>query len=238
MPDALFAHPRLALVYDTFDGERDDLAAYVAIADKLGARRVLDVGCGTGSLAVQLATKGRTVVGIDPAAASLAMARTKDPRGRVTWQLGDATQLPDMDADLVTMTGNVAQVFLGDDDWTHTLLSIRKALRPGGHLVFETRRPERRAWTEWDAHVTKNVPAIGDVELRREVTAVRLPFVSFHCVFRFLADGAVLTSDTTLRFRSREEVAFTLKDNGFTVLDVRQAPDRPDREFVFIARRD
>lgn len=48
MPDAIFAHPRLAPVYDAFDGDRDDLTAYLNIADELRADRVLDIGCGTG----------------------------------------------------------------------------------------------------------------------------------------------------------------------------------------------
>ena len=60
MPDAIFAHPRLAQIYDAFDGPRDDLAAYVAIAEELGADRILDVGCGTGCLALLLARTGRT----------------------------------------------------------------------------------------------------------------------------------------------------------------------------------
>src|SRR5947209_19815088 len=80
MPDAIFAHPRLAPVYDAFDGPRDDLPAYLAIAQELPADRVLDVGCGTGSLAIALARAGRTVVAVDPAAASLDVARAKDKR--------------------------------------------------------------------------------------------------------------------------------------------------------------
>ncbi|HJY71073.1 MAG TPA: methyltransferase domain-containing protein, partial [Streptosporangiaceae bacterium] len=88
MPDAIFAHPRLARVYDTFDGPRDDLAAYVAVAGELGADRVLDVGCGTGSLAIALAGTGRSVTGVDPAAASLDVARSKDGSAAVTWVHG------------------------------------------------------------------------------------------------------------------------------------------------------
>ena len=58
VPDAIFAHHRLAQVYDAFDGPRDDLPAYLAIAGELGADRVLDVGCGTGCLALLLAAAG------------------------------------------------------------------------------------------------------------------------------------------------------------------------------------
>lgn len=240
MPDAIFAHPRLAPVYDAFDGERDDLPAYLDLVDELGADRVLDVGCGTGCLAVLLAERGRTVVGVDPAEASLEVARAKDRAGDITWVHGDATTLPALDADLAVMTGNVAQVFLTDGDWARTLGGIHGALRSGGHLVFETRRPERRAWEDWAADtaaVRVEVPGVGAVERRTEVTDVRLPFVSFRCTYRFLGDGTVLTSDSTLRFRGGDEVETSLLAHGYRVLDVREAPDRPGREFVFVAER-
>jgi SAM-dependent methyltransferase len=240
VPDAIFAHPRLAPIYDAFDGDRDDLAAYLGIADELGADRVLDVGCGTGCLAVLLAESGRTVMGVDPAGTSLEVAKSKDATGRITWVHGDATAVPACGADLAVMTGNVAQVFLTDEDWALALQDICAALRLGGYLVFETRRPERRAWEEWAAdagQVILDIPGIGSVEQRYEVTDVSLPFVSFRYTYRFLADGAVVTSDSTLRFRARDEVESSLITYGYRVLDVREAPDRPGREFVFIAER-
>lgn len=210
---------------------------------------MLDVGCGTGCLAILLADSGRTVVGVDPAEASLDVARSKDPGGRITWVHGDArlmvefaasTTAPGAGFDLAVMTGNVAQVFLTDDDWARALRGVHAALRPGGHLVFETRRPERRAWAEWAADtapLTLDVPGIGPVERRLEVTDVSLPLVSFRYIYRFLTDGAVLTSDSTLRFRERDELERSMADGGYRVLDVRQAPDRPEREFVFVAQR-
>ncbi|MFC0505223.1 class I SAM-dependent methyltransferase [Micromonospora costi] len=240
MPDAIFAHPLLARVYDAFDGGRDDLDAYLAIAGELPTELVLDVGCGTGSLAILLAGRGYRVVGVDPAEASLQVAKVKDQAERVRWIHGDATALPALDADLATMTGNVAQVFLTDDDWAQTLRGIGAALRPNGRLVFETRRPERRAWLEWAADVdpvTRDVPGLGPVERRLEVTDVSLPFVSFRYTYRFLTDGVVVTSDSTLRFRGRDEVESSLAANGYRVLGVREAPDRPGREFVFVAER-
>ena len=240
MSDAIFAHPRLASVYDAFDGPRDDLAAYVGIAGELGAGRVLDVGCGTGCLALLLAGTGRTVVGVDPAAASLEVARSKDGSAAVTWIQGDAAGIPAVGADLAVMTGNVAQVFIADEDWMQVLRFIGGALRPLGYLVFETRRPERRAWEDWAADtgpVTLDIPGTGPVEQRREVTMVDLPLVSFRYTYTFLADGAVITSDSTLRFRGRDEVESSLAAQRYRVLDVREAPDRPGREFVFIAQR-
>lgn len=239
MPDAIFAHPRLAAVYDAFDGHRDDLNSYLALVGELSADIVLDVGCGTGSLAVLLAAGGRTVVAVDPAEASLEIAEAKDRAAKVRWIHGDATALPPLNADLAMMTGNVAQVFLADDEWGQTLRGIGAALRPGGHLAFETRRPEYRAWQEWAADtgpVTLDVPGSGIVEQRREVTQVSMPFVSFRYTYRF-DDGAVITSDSTLRFRSREEVESSLAAHGYRVVEVRDAPDRPGREFVFIAER-
>jgi hypothetical protein len=78
---------------------------------------------------------------------------------------------------------------------------------------------------------------IGSVEQRSEVTGVRFPFVSVRGTYTFGADGAVIVSDSTLRFRSRDELESSLVSQGYRVLDVRQAPDRPGREFVFIAER-
>lgn len=240
MPDPIFAHPRLAPIYDALEVGRDDLTAYLDIVDELGADRVLDVGCGTGCLAILMAESGRTVVGVDPAEASLEVAKSKDRGGKITWVHGDVTAVPTTDIDLAVMTGNVAQVFLTDDEWIRTLRGVRAALRPDGYLVFETRRPERRAWDEWAAEagqVTVDIPEVGRVERHFEVTDVSLPFVSFRYVYRFLSDGSVVTSDSTLRFRSRVEVETSLVAHGYRVLDVREAPDRPGREFVFIAQR-
>ncbi|GAA4590131.1 SAM-dependent methyltransferase [Actinoplanes octamycinicus] len=342
MPDALFAHPRLALVYDAFDADRGDLTAYLRMVDEFGAGTVLDVGCGTGTLAGLLAARGLAVIGADPAAASLGVARRKQeaagqeqetprheqetprqeqeaarqqqqaapqeqarqqqqapqqeqarqqqqapqqeqarqeqqaPRqeqaarqeqqaarqgqvtargerepargkaagSRVEWLHAGAGELPTVwgdriPVDLALMTGNVAQVFVTEDEWVAALRGIRAVLRSGGHLIFESRRPEFRDWERWPAEnvtTTLDVPGVGAVERRFTLGEVRLPLVSFRYEYRFLADGAVLTSDSTLCFRSREEIEESLAGAGFDVLEVRDAPDRPGRENVFVAR--
>ena len=240
MPDAIFAEPRLAEIYDYVDSDRSDLDAYLATVDEFEVRSVLDLGCGTGTFACLLAERDRVVTGVDPAAASIDVARRKPHADRVSWLVGDAGSLPPLQVDLVTMTGNVAQVFLGDEEWTETLRAARSSLGPGGRLVFETRDPARQAWLRWTSEqslVSVDIPRIGPVRTWEDLTDVQLPLVSFRSTVVFEADGATLTSDSTLRFRQGDEIRESLEATGFVVDEVRDAPDRPGREFVFVARR-
>ena len=209
MVDALFAERRLAEVYDPLDPDRGDLDAYAAMVDEFGAGSLLDIGCGTGTFACLLARRGLTVTAVDPAQASLEIARAKPGADRVRWVRGYATDLPPLQVDLVTMTGNVAQVFLTDEEWAATLDAAYAALRPGGRLVFETRDPAARAWLEWDRERSSRrtvIPGVGAVRTWEDLLEV---------------------SGELVRFGS----------TGYVVDEVRQAPDRPGRELVFVARR-
>ena len=240
VPDRVFDEPRLASIYDQLDADRSDLEVYVSIVHELGARSVVDIGCGTGALACLLADEGLDVVGVDPAEAMLAVARAKPGGATIDWVHGVAADLPPLRADLAVMTGNVAQVFLEDDDWAETLASTHRALNPGGWLVFETRRPEREAWLEWnpdESFSTVDIAGVGVVQSWYEVLDVSLPFVTFRGTIVFEGDGSRLTSDSTLRFRSRDEIEASLTAAGFRVRELREAPDRPGKEFVFLAQR-
>lgn len=236
-PDAGFADPRQAVLYDFFNGDRSDLDAYVAIAYEVGAHRVVDIGCGTGSLAVRLAERGFSVTGVDPAQASLDIARAKPYGELVTWIHGDATSLVGLEtaADLAVMTGNVAQVFVSDEDWDATLRAARTCLRPGGRLVFETRRSEVRDWENWNrAPSPVAMPDGRTAVVSCTVTDVALPLVTFEGSTAIGEE--IMRSTSTLRFRERDEIERDLGRHGFDVLDVRDAPDRPGKEMVFLAQ--
>lgn len=238
VPDAHFADPRLAVLYDELDDDRSDLDHYVQLVVENGARSVLDVGCGTGSLACRLAELGLEVAGVDPAEASLDVARRKPFAGAVRWIHGTTSQLPELTVDLATMTGNVAQVFLSDKEWSDTLSHIRSTLRHAGLLIFETRIPSRRGWEEWTPEMTRrsaNITNVDAVEYSVSLLDVSLPFVSFRSTYRFTIDNIVLTSDSTLRFRELHELNDSLELAGFRIQEVRDAPDRPGREYVVVA---
>lgn len=240
MADELFTDPKLAAIYDPLDPDRGDLDAYLRLVEEFDAQRVLDLGCGTGVFALLLADRGIEVVGVDPARASIDVARAKPGGDRVRWICGDASVLPPLRADLVTLTANAAQQIVDPDAWRATLEGTREALRPGGHLVFETRDPARRAWESWNrasSYQVTEVPGIGTVEHWVELSDVDGPLVTFRGHYVFAADGQELTSDSTLRFRERDEVESDLVAHGYVVRDVRDAPDRPGKEFVFVARR-
>ena len=230
----------LAALYDPLEGDRSDLLPYLDHAVGSGARMVLDIGCGTGVFALMLADRGIEVVGVDPDADSLDVARAKPGADRVRWIHGDATAAPaGWSADLGTMTANVAQAILTDPEWAAALSGAFAALRPGGELMFETRDPDRRAWQDWTRAGTEStvaVAGIGPVTGWVETLAVCWPLVDFVDAVR-MPDGRELVHRHQLRFRDRAEVENDLANAGFEVLQVRDAPDRPGREFVFLARR-
>lgn len=137
------------------------------------------------------------------------------------------------------MTANGAQGIADPQTWQKTLRGAHAALRPGGRLIFETRDPARRAWQEWTrekSYRVTQISGVGSVESWVQLVEVSMPLVTFRWTCRFAVDGQVLTSDSTLRFRERDEVEKDLDTQGYVVDDIRHAPDRTGKEFVFLAR--
>lgn len=136
-----FHDPRLVALYDAWGVGRDDIAFYLALAEELGASSILDVGCGTGQITCALSERGYAVTGVDPAAPMLDVARGRPGGELVRWIEGDASAYQGEPVDLAIMTAHVAQVIHDDAIWHATLEAVGRAIRPGGHLAFESRNP-------------------------------------------------------------------------------------------------
>jgi SAM-dependent methyltransferase len=242
--DQHYVDPRLVVLYDSANPRGADTEFYLGLADELQARVILDLGCGTGLLTRDLAIDGRRVTGVDPAPAMLACARGQPGADRVQWVEGDSSALGAPKADLLLMTGNVAQVFLEEEEWDRTLRDIHAALRPGGCLAFESRNPEDRAWERWNRQATfqtSHTPH-GPLEEWLELLSVENGRVTFAGHNRFTESGEVIVVRSELRFRSQHELIESLSRNGFTVEHVygdwHHGPvTDTSRVLVFIARR-
>lgn len=224
-----------------------DTEFYLRLAAELRAASIVDVGCGTGLLACELAERGHRVIGVDPSSAMLDVAHHRPGSERVRWVEGDARRLGEVgdEADLAIMTGHVAQAIRDDEGWSVTLAAIREALRPGGRVAFESRNPLVRPWTSWNPQASRRElenAAVGRVEAWVQGAEVDGDLVRFELHYLFVESGEELVSSGELRFRTRVELSRSLSDAGFSVEGVigdwdGRPADVTSPELIFVAAR-
>jgi SAM-dependent methyltransferase len=101
--------------------------------EALGPRSVLDAGCGTGRVAVELAGRGREGAGVDVDPSMLEVARSKGPD--LPWILGDLAHVDlARTFDVVVLAGNV-MIFLAPATEALVLANMARHVAPGGALV-------------------------------------------------------------------------------------------------------
>jgi SAM-dependent methyltransferase len=240
--DLDYLDPRLAVLYEADSTHGPDTEFMMSLATELDARTILDLGCGTGHLTRSLATDRRRVVGIDPSHAMLDVARNQPGAERVQWMIGDAGALGAPDADLVIMTGNVAQVFVEDAEWEEALRGIHAALRAGGYLAFGSRNPEHRAWEQWNGTVRREESPVGAIDISMKVVDVEGGRVRVVGHVVFVAAGETLDASSEYRFRTVAELTDSLVHAGFhiehTYGDWERGPiSNASPEIVMVARR-
>lgn len=134
--------------------------------------RVLDAGCGTGRVAIELARRGVRVVGVDLDADFIAAARAKAPA--LPWHHDDlATVRLGERFDVVVLAGNV-MIFLAPDTERTVLTNLAGHLTPGGRLVAGFRlEPGRLSLDAFD----RAAELAGFDLIERFATWDRAPFV-------------------------------------------------------------
>ncbi|MCW5879680.1 MAG: class I SAM-dependent methyltransferase [Anaerolineae bacterium] len=106
----------------------------------VSARDVLDVACGVGDLAMGLARRGYTLTGVDLAPAMIDIARQRAAAAdlAVDFEVADMRRLPYTAAfDLLLCFGDSLNYMLTAADFRKALTAMRRALRPGGWVIFD-----------------------------------------------------------------------------------------------------
>ncbi len=113
-------------------------AKFIRDASLAAGQRILDIGCGTGSLLVQIAdtVSGTRLSGLDPDPKALARSRNKAARAGadVNWTEGFADQLPHADASFDRVISSFMFHHLGLDVKRGMLREARRVLVAGGEL--------------------------------------------------------------------------------------------------------
>jgi ubiquinone/menaquinone biosynthesis C-methylase UbiE len=121
---------------------RGRLCAQVLVGMAPGAQ-VVDVGCGTGTLAIALATRGAQVIGVDGDEEILALARAKAGADAVQWRHASATALALAGASADRVVMSLLLHHLDADAKRAALAEGLRVLRPGGRLHVADWGPPR-----------------------------------------------------------------------------------------------
>lgn len=201
--DQLYREKALVEVYDALNASREDFDFYRARLPGAPCR-ILDVGCGTGSFALELASEGYSVTGVDPAPEMIAAARAKPRSESVQWVRGTVSDLDEqLRFDAAVMTGHAFQCLLDDKQVRALFRGVSSRLVADGSFWFETRNPLAKAWTRWTPEQAGQPVPIGDgrtVCVTRDVETVAGDIVTFSESYAFSDSDTTLSSRSNLRF--------------------------------------
>ncbi len=221
-----------AAFYDAIhDGFRDDVELWLAFAGRTD-RPVLEVGCGTGRIAVELAAHGHAVTGIDPSPAMLARAhRRAEERGVVVRFIEGGVREVRLEREYYGLIVVPLDVFLycrDGDEQRGVLAALAEALTFDGTLALDLPGPGQ--WLDPSSNGQPVLAFSGETD-----EGVR--FVCWHVheddsaeqVRRLLVlyesvgdDGTVRRrqSEHLLRYVGRWELEYLLEASGLTLVDL------------------
>jgi SAM-dependent methyltransferase len=221
----------IARFYDRAVTQDADLPLYEALALRFGDP-VLEIGAGTGRIAVPLARAGHTVVALEPSTEMLALGRARAERE------GASVQWVAEHIERCTIEPGFSLIFSAIDGFLHlatdaeqheALTSVRRLIRPGGCFALDL--PTLTTWSDWQ-------PGVRPLEMYwSEVDAAGVRtnhFGSFradpstqtrhvtHIFEELQPDGTMQrwVTDYDLRFIGRYEIELLLAQAGFRLLSL------------------
>lgn len=119
--------------WDRLEADGADVHGEATLVCELGGDRVLDAGCGTGRVAIELAARGKTVTGVDNDADMLELAMARSDQ--VSWFLADLATVDLYGTfDLIVMAGDVLN-YVASGHESMVVANLARHLVPGGLLV-------------------------------------------------------------------------------------------------------
>jgi len=237
--------------YDLF-ASKDDIVFYKELAVKHG-RKALELGVGTGRVAIELAKAGVTVWGIDNSKYMLSVARHKlekespTVRRRVRLRFGDMRNFKTKETfPFVYVPSSAFEHCITEEDQMNCLTCVHNAMERKGTLAFDisqpmNRRPEGSWWVDRKELGTEE-------EVVRTIFSRRDPktnVVSVNLFFEYYRKGKLKQKYYEYgeaRISSKREIEELLEDLGFRVDkvygDFGKAPYGPEsRKAVFISSK-
>jgi SAM-dependent methyltransferase len=236
--DEVPAYEAMALVYDRWmEHDGAPYEQWCGFIDAVcrghdgGVKTILEIGCGTGSMTQRLAQRGYEVTGVDASAAMLERARAK---------LGHSVRLvqarlpepiaPDLGPhDAAICCFDVVNYFVEDGHLARVFSQIRRALRPGGLLIFDVNTQYKLERLFGDRSFGDDLGEFAYVQRARYDPArhrceLLLTF--------FLLEGEMyrrVAEHHVQRWFSDEEMYAALADSGFEVLRTCQGYTNAER---------
>lgn len=210
----------MAPVYDDFTGHYESeawIADLIKVLERhdLTGKRLLDVGCGTGTSFMPMLAQGWEVTGCDISPAMLALAREKAGE-KARLAVADMLDLPEFgEFDLVWALDDAINYLLSPEELTRALAGMRANLAPTGLLLFDVN--ELQAYRTFFAETTV-VEREGRQLIWRGLASADVPPGSICESEMEVAPGEVLTHRQ--RHFPEAEVRAALAQAGLECLDV------------------
>jgi ubiquinone/menaquinone biosynthesis C-methylase UbiE len=239
MPDVHYENPRLAAIYDADSPWSVDRDFYLNLAGT-PPQDILDMGCGTGLICNAYAAKGHHVTGADPSAAMLDVARKKLHGKEIEWVQATAQEFKsEKQFDLIIMTGHAFQVLIEDADVLAAFATMRKHLKPGGLIAFESRNPNIDWSKQWNYNMLIQLKGSSVYESRhfRSMDNGRMYFD-----LKYSFPDESFTSESELRFWTRDEVGKHLAASDLLVENLlgefsgKLFDEKESEEMIFLVR--
>jgi len=235
---------------------RGDVSFYLDLARRAGGE-VLEIGVGTGRVALQLAKAGVRVTGLDLSPDMLAIAAEKAAASRLVERLrlerGDMRNfdLATRDFGLVIVPYRAFQILLTPEDQFAALAAFRRHLRKGGILALHLFDPDLRFLLPGatgpvdrarcvDRSTGRTVEAVLETALFDHVNQTRRDLWRYRT---FAPDGTIAEEEAlelSIRWSFRWEMRHLLQFAGFAVeaefSDFLGSPPAYGKEQIWVAR--